>query len=227
MKYIVTFVILILSLPSLAVDVEGYIIEKNSEKVDGILRINSDSPNKYTFGNQTRVLFAPMEVYKSKETLKGKDWEKYKPGKINGYGFDSFEYKSVKYRDSSAVGTNMLRSQYFVLTEAKGKINLYRFYSEDSGCIDEVQCGDTVKPIFLMQKGDGKVRSVEHADLQDYFKDCNMVMDKWKSGGYGIEFTNREDKKGFMKFVDDVVDANSVSMSSVEEMIRDYNTACN
>lgn len=153
---------------------EGYIVSKDSIKVEGLIKDQIMNENK----KFSKVTFVQKDGTK----------ESYFPNEIRGFGYSMYRYVS----DSS--------SFYEILSKTK-KIGIYRkltstFYTTPSpfGTFEAIN-SSTLENLYIKRDSESTFKLVRRRnfieDFSEYFKDCPEIVEKITTK----EYTHKDIKK--------------------------------
>ncbi|GEM_PF-1669428 len=196
--------------------------------------IDMKGSDRSPWANQQSVKFFSEEALADGK-VKGKEKEKFKPKALKGYLAGERYFESIKI-SASKVSTGIgIASQKFVERLADGKINLYKLYEapDPAGVYvgeEEIAAHEADlermrnEPLYVLQKDGGKYTLMRKINLSDWLSDCPEVLEKYESGGYGIEPFNKNASTGIGKSIANKVNAENMEMI-LPEILKDYN-AC-
>lgn len=185
----------------------GFILTKKG-KIEGIILRNGQDDKPWL--DETLVGFIKMKDAKKLNKLKKKNFEKYKPKDILGYGFDDQLYLTRKYAASAKIGIKVLGRKWFLKTIVDGNLKVFTYYEQPSnvnllGVSDAEKEAerDRIRKDFhiLLQKGEGELQIIKKADIPALLADCPSVKEKYESGGFGFDPLKAEEKKGLGKII--------------------------
>jgi len=174
-------------------------ISKKGKTVEGYFKpVGTAYTNGKTFDApwqfQGNMKFISAEDFDKKSAknskLKNKDFEKLGPKDIEGYTYDLFTYRSVKYSDASALGTGMLAKKLFMRIIDEDKISTFHFFASPPPVATgeagfEPHFIECAKEQVVYRIGDdGKLKLVANMNVKKELADCDLVVQKQKDGQY-------------------------------------------
>jgi len=196
--------------------------------------IDLKGSDRSPWANQQSVRFFSEDALADNK-VKGKEKEKYKPKQLKGYLAGDRYFESIKISPGKVKMGIGMASQKFVERLAHGKIKLYKLYEapDPAGVYvgeEEIAAHEADlermrnEPIYVLQHNGGNYQTMKNVNLEGWLSDCPEVLEKYKSGGYGIEPFNQDAKTGLGKSIAQKVNAERMEVV-LAEILRDYN-AC-
>ena len=210
---------------------KGQIIDKKGNVRQGYVDMKGNEMTPWK--NQQSLKFFSEEAVADGK-VKGKEKEKYKPKDITAYIADGRYFETVKISASKLTIGVGIASYRFVERLLEGEVSLYRLYEAPDPA--GVYVGDEAiaahkeelermrnNPLKILKKQDGDFIKVTKVNLAEYLEECPSVVEKYNTGGYGIEpWIPKKGKKlaGAL-----AKSANAERMEAVlPEILGDYNT---
>lgn len=242
-KLILTFSVLVICTISLLAQTyvsipwrEGVIIKKGKE-ISGMIRLGGDLGAPYL--NNSKVYFVDSKNWIEGKKVKKKVIETYEPEDIDGYS--TYTKNNYDEKIDMIFETNEImiqgvlskkKGKVFLRLVEEGKVSAYSYVPLPTKQIvstpEEREKNIKIamaKATLFLQKVDSNLIVAGEEDLVEYFKDCEVVVDKIKSEEYGFKpKSERPKRKGLGKAI-----AKNIGDNAMEERImlavRDYN-AC-
>lgn len=206
-------------------------ILKDGKELDGYIKrtgsLAGDSKNyaaPWLF--QDDVKFIPKDIFEKTEKIKGSLYEKYGPDDCEGYSYDTLTFESVKFSNMTNVGFGMLGQKLFMQVISRDKISMYHFFNSPPKVITgadtwEKYYLECAEPNLVYRIGkDGKLKIIEHLNIEKELADCPSVVEKHKNQGYQDE--NLKGRKGLFAAMGKLNDLDMVRVRAIE----DYNQSC-
>jgi hypothetical protein len=218
---------------------EGYIIQKNGTKKEGIIEIKNI---RQPWSFQEPFKFFDKSLL-GNDKIKKSDKMECIPGEVIEYGFGDKRYVLVNYVNNNQAegGTlttglsalkNATQTKYFAEVYREGKVSLFRFYNSPpefyvtSGEDEAAKMRDFIEDCkknydILIEKGEEKAKSFEQISIKKFFKDCPFVIKKYEDNLY-----TKKPVKGLKSMIKDSLLRGEPLAAAALEMIVDYEANC-
>lgn len=229
----------------------GYIIDKNGKKIEGIVRLAGDEMNPWV--NQKKVKFvAASDIDKSKKKQKFKTLDSDDLKEYVAYDnsnaerhFELVKYTNVKEGFNTATSglsgnikafNNLTKSNQFAEVVRDGKIKVYRLYgypttfSAGQNQIDQAdQETERMRrnPSYIYTKKGSKLKELNLKESKIITADCSYVKGKIASDSYSSMKNDEKKRSGLGKLIKNQIDDVMSNVPDiVDEVIYDYNENC-
>jgi hypothetical protein len=211
--------------------VSGQIL-KEGKKIDGYIRRLGTTYDAYLKSQviapwefQNKIEFIEKNRFETLQKVRNKDYETYDAKDIEEYTYDTLVFKSVKFADATAVGTNMIPRKMFLRQIKQDKISVFHFHEEPPIVGETSEMSNAYKqgafPHPVYQKGPGgKPRMMAAMNIDKEMQDCPVVIERYNSGKYNE--VGKENDKNDNKFLNKTLFHAEV----VQKAINDYNLNC-
>ncbi len=174
----------------------GYAILNDGTRISGLISYYEEDP----WLNQRFILLKDSVELINNSNPKTKKYkaDDLKFYKVGDRSFDKIHYVDAENLQLKSLGTN----NHMMERLAQGKINANRFYSyykdiELLPSTNEAEINEWRKQnknellvgykILIAKNNETKVKNAFDVDLQKYFEDTPVVLQKYQAGGYGNE----------------------------------------